>query len=81
MIVLPSIGVLQVSVYTLLLLGNSCVVSTSPLCMEFAVEKLYPVPEVRFKLSIVIYVNNIHLILIYNKQYTGNIFIYCTYIV
>jgi len=44
-IVLPTLGSLQVAVYILLLLGNSMVVSTSPLCFEFAVEKLYPVPE------------------------------------
>jgi len=42
---LPTLLSLQVWVYVLLLLGNSMVVSTSPLCMEFAVEKLYPVPE------------------------------------
>ena len=45
-IVLPTMQSLKISVYSLLLLGNSMVVSTSPLCMEFAVEKLYPVPEV-----------------------------------
>ena len=37
---------MKAAVYILLLLGNSMVVSTSPLCFEFAVEKLYPVPEV-----------------------------------
>jgi len=42
---LPSMTALKVGVYVLLLLGNSMVVSTSPLCMEFAVEKMYPVPE------------------------------------
>jgi len=41
----PSMLSLQFSVYLFLLLGNSCVVSTSPLLMEFGVEKLYPVSE------------------------------------
>jgi len=41
----PSMVSLQFSVYLFLLLGNSCVVSTSPLLFEFGVEKLYPVSE------------------------------------
>lgn len=36
---------LKLMVYLFLLLGNSCVVSTSPLLMEFGVEKLYPISE------------------------------------
>lgn len=44
-IVFESTLVLQVTVYLFLLLGNSFVVSTSPLLMEFGVEKLYPISE------------------------------------
>merc|ERR1719317_595802 len=44
-IVMPKMWVLQALVYLFLLLGNSCVVSTSPLLMEFGVEKLYPISE------------------------------------
>jgi len=40
-----SMLVLKLMVYLFLLLGNSCVVSTSPLLMEFGVEKLYPISE------------------------------------
>jgi len=36
---------LQTSVYVCVLTGNSFVVSTSPLLMEFGVEKLYPISE------------------------------------
>ena len=36
---------LKVMVYLSVLVGNSLVVSTSPLLMEFGVEKLYPIPE------------------------------------
>merc|ERR1719419_2174469 len=38
-------GLLQAAIYFLLLLGNACVVSTSPLLFEFGVEKLYPISE------------------------------------
>jgi len=41
----PNMVTLKVFVYVFLLLGNSCVVSTSPLLMEFGVEKLYPINE------------------------------------
>merc|ERR1712013_511231 len=44
-IVMPKMWVLQASVYIFLLLGNSFVVSTSPLLFEFGVEKLYPISE------------------------------------
>merc|ERR1712088_1081595 len=44
-IVMPKMWVLQASVYVFLLLGNSFVVSTSPLLFEFGVEKLYPINE------------------------------------
>jgi len=44
-IVMPKMWVLQASVYVFLLLGNSFVVSTSPLLFEFGVEKLYPISE------------------------------------
>eukprot|EP00092_Neocalanus_flemingeri_P023173 GFUD01025128.1.p1 GENE.GFUD01025128.1~~GFUD01025128.1.p1 ORF type:complete len:519 (+),score=111.99 GFUD01025128.1:163-1719(+) len=44
-IVFESMLVLKVTVYCFLLLGNSFVVSTSPLLMEFGVEKLYPISE------------------------------------
>lgn len=44
-IVFESMLVLKMTVYLFLLLGNSCVVSTSPLLMEFGVEKLYPISE------------------------------------
>ena len=36
---------LKVMVYVTVLAGNSMVVSTSPLLMEFGVEKLYPISE------------------------------------
>ena len=36
---------LKVMVYVTVLAGNSMVVSTSPLLMEFGVEKLYPINE------------------------------------
>jgi hypothetical protein len=42
---LPSLGLLQAVIYIFLLLGNSLVVSTSPLLFEFGVEKLYPISE------------------------------------
>merc|ERR1711970_504010 len=41
----PKMWVLQACVYVFLLLGNSFVVSTSPLLFEFGVEKLYPISE------------------------------------
>jgi len=44
-VTLPSLGLLQASIYVLLLIGNACVVSTSPLLFEFGVEKLYPISE------------------------------------
>jgi len=44
-LVLPSMLLLKTCVYIFLLLGNSCVVSTSPLLFEFGVEKLYPISE------------------------------------
>lgn len=44
-IVMPKMWVLQACVYVFLLLGNSFVVSTSPLLFEFGVEKLYPISE------------------------------------
>lgn len=44
-IVFESMLGLKLSVYVFLLLGNSFVVSTSPLLMEFGVEKLYPISE------------------------------------
>merc|ERR1711915_129284 len=44
-IVFKTMLVLKMTVYLFLLLGNSCVVSTSPLLMEFGVEKLYPISE------------------------------------
>lgn len=40
-----SMVTLKVMVYVSVLVGNSLVVSTSPLLMEFGVEKLYPIPE------------------------------------
>ena len=40
-----SMVTLKVMVYLSVLVGNSLVVSTSPLLMEFGVEKLYPIPE------------------------------------
>ena len=40
-----SMRMLQVMVYVTVLTGNSFVVSTSPLLMEFGVEKLYPISE------------------------------------
>jgi len=42
---MPSMTLLQAFIYIFLLLGNSCVVSTSPLLFEFGVEKLYPISE------------------------------------
>ena len=36
---------MKVMVYVCVLTGNSFVVSTSPLLMEFGVEKLYPISE------------------------------------
>jgi len=44
-VTMPSMGLLQAAIYFLLLLGNACVVSTSPLLFEFGVEKLYPISE------------------------------------
>ena len=44
-IVLGSMSLLKVMVYVTVLTGNSFVVSTSPLLMEFGVEKLYPISE------------------------------------
>ena len=35
----------RICVYVLLLIGTSLSFATSPLCVEFAVEKLYPVAE------------------------------------
>lgn len=40
-----SLTMLKVSVYVCVLTGNSFIVSTSPLLMEFGVEKLYPINE------------------------------------
>ena len=40
-----SLTTLKVMVYVTVLVGNSLVVSTSPLLMEFGVEKLYPISE------------------------------------
>lgn len=40
-----SLTSLKVMVYVTVLAGNSMVVSTSPLLMEFGVEKLYPISE------------------------------------
>ena len=40
-----SLTSLKVTLYVSVLVGNSLVVSTSPLLMEFGVEKLYPIPE------------------------------------
>ena len=40
-----SMVTLKVMVYLSVLVGNSLVVSTSPLLMEFGVDKLYPIPE------------------------------------
>ena len=40
-----SMWLLKVMVYVTVLTGNSFVVSTSPLLMEFGVEKLYPISE------------------------------------
>ena len=40
-----SMTTLKVMVYVTVLVGNSLVVSTSPLLMEFGVEKLYPISE------------------------------------
>ena len=40
-----SMTALKVMVYVTVLVGNSLVVSTSPLLMEFGVEKLYPISE------------------------------------
>jgi len=42
---MPNMLLLQIFVYIFILLGNSCVVSTSPLLFEFGVEKLYPISE------------------------------------
>ena len=44
-IVLGSMSLLKAMVYVTVLTGNSFVVSTSPLLMEFGVEKLYPISE------------------------------------
>ena len=44
-IVFSNMYLLQTSVYVCVLTGNSFVVSTSPLLMEFGVEKLYPISE------------------------------------
>ena len=44
-IVFSNMMLLQVMVYVCVLTGNSFVVSTSPLLMEFGVEKLYPISE------------------------------------
>ena len=44
-LVFPSLPSLQAAVYLLLLAGNACVVSCSPLLVEFGVEKLYPISE------------------------------------
>lgn len=41
----PNMTLLKTFIYIFLLLGNSCVVSTSPLLFEFSVEKLYPISE------------------------------------
>ena len=40
-----SMTTLKWSVYTCVLTGNSFIASTSPLLMEFGVEKLYPISE------------------------------------
>ena len=42
---IQNLTLLKVMVYVSVLVGNSLVVSTSPLLMEFGVEKLYPIPE------------------------------------
>merc|ERR1719422_426582 len=44
-IVFSNMTMLKVMVYICVLMGNSCVVSTSPLLFEFGVEKLYPISE------------------------------------
>ena len=44
-IVFSNMPMLKVMVYICVLMGNSCVVSTSPLLFEFGVEKLYPISE------------------------------------
>ena len=44
-IVFSNMTMLKVMVYVCVLMGNSCVVSTSPLLFEFGVEKLYPISE------------------------------------
>jgi len=44
-LVFQSMRTLKVMVYLTVLVGNSLVVSTSPLLMEFGVEKLYPISE------------------------------------